>query len=87
MDKDSASLNITDAALAHKFGCTAVSTTWTYRYTTMSLSSDLTFNVSKLRPESVSESQKQLTDALVAITAKGPRWYDVCTRINAGLTP
>ena len=87
MDKDSASLYITDAALAHTFGCAANSITCTYRYTTMSLSSDLTLNVSKLRPESVSESEKQLTDTLVAITAKGPRWYDVCTRIKAGLTP
>ena len=87
MDKDSASLDNTNAALAHAFDFTANSITWIYRYITMSLSSDLTLNVSKLRPESVSESEKQLTDTLVALTAKGPRWYDVCTTIKAGLTP
>ena len=51
----------------------------------MSLQSDLTLNVSKLRPESVSESEKRLTDNLVAITEKGPRWFDVCANICPGL--
>ena len=45
----------------------------------MSLQSDLTLNVSKLKPESVSESERQLTENSIAITADGPRWFDVRT--------
>ena len=52
----------------------------------MSLQSDLTLNVSKLKPESVSESEKRLTENLIAITAKGPRWFDVCANSYPGLT-
>ena len=52
----------------------------------MSLQSDLTLNVSKLKPESVSESEKRLTDNLIAITANGPRWFDVCANDCPGPT-
>ena len=43
----------------------------------MSLQSDLVLNVSKLRPEAVSESEKKLNDAVVTITEKGPQWFEV----------
>ena len=41
------------------------------------LQSDLVFNVSKLRSEAVSESEKKLNDAVVTITEKGPQWFEV----------
>jgi hypothetical protein len=44
----------------------------------MSLQSDLVLNVSKLKPEAVSDSEKKLNDALIAITEKGPQWFEVC---------
>lgn len=46
----------------------------------MSLQSDLVLNVSKFKPEAVSDSEKKLNDALIAMTEKGPQWFEVCKR-------
>lgn len=39
--------------------------------------SDLVVNSSRLKPEAVSQAEKQLNDTLIGITEKGPRWYEV----------
>ena len=43
----------------------------------MLLSSDLFLNAAKLFPVYVSETDKQLNDNLLAITVKGPHWWEV----------
>lgn len=43
----------------------------------MSLTSDLSINVSKLKPDAVPPSDKQLNDLLIDLTEKGPHFYDV----------
>ena len=46
----------------------------------MSLPSDLAINVSKLQPAAVTAAAKQMNDNMIAITEKGPAWYEVCCR-------
>lgn len=43
----------------------------------MPIQSDLTLNISKFQPSSVSEDTKKLNTLLEDITAKTPRWYKV----------
>ena len=43
----------------------------------MALQSDLFVNASKMEPEAVNPTDKELNDYLVAITEKGPPWYQV----------
>lgn len=43
----------------------------------MALESDFIVNASKLKPEAVSQAEKQLNDTMVGITEKGPQWYEV----------
>lgn len=43
----------------------------------MPIPSDLTLNVSKFRPESITEPTKQAAALLERVTANGPRWWEV----------
>ena len=43
----------------------------------MSLESDLTIDVAKLREDIIPKSLEDLNNALIAIVQKGPAWYEV----------
>ena len=43
----------------------------------MPIKSDLSIDVSKLKPEAVSESTTQFNDNLIKILESGPKWYEV----------
>ena len=43
----------------------------------MALTSDLDINVSKLRPEAVSDATNAFNEKLISILSSGPKWYEV----------